>query len=313
MDNKALYIKLAGEQKDLPLFMQPWWMDIVCKDWNVALVPNGDKIAGSWAYPIEKKLGVTMMRTPLLTPYLGPKIFYPDDIKESNTDRFEHDTVSALLKQLPEAKVWHLSMPPGLKQAGIFKNYDLDQSVQQTFLVDLSMTEELLLANMKDTMRRNIRAAEKEVEIVNDPSCLKQLFEFQKQTLTKKGNPPAYSFAYLDRIMKACLANNSAALWVAKANGNIQAIVWQVWDNNSSYYFMGGQNQEANSYKAMSLLLWHVIKDAKNRGQSTFDLEGSMDDGVERFFRNFGGRRELYLVLHKNDSVLWQLKKMVRK
>ena len=63
----------------------------------------------------------------------------------------------------------------------------------------------------------------------------------------------------------------------------------------------------------MSLLLWHAIKEAKKRGNKTFDLEGSMDEGVERFFRNFGAGRALYIVLHKNDSLLWKLKKMILK
>jgi len=36
-----------------------------------------------------------------------------------------------------------------------------------------------------------------------------------------------------------------------------------------------------------------------------------MDEGVERFFRNFGGERALYIVLRKNDSLLWKLKKRI--
>ena len=48
-------------------------------------------------------------------------------------------------------------------------------------------------------------------------------------------------------------------------------------------------------------------------GISQFDLEGSMDDGVERFFRNFGGDRVLYMVLMKNKSFIWRLKQMILK
>jgi lipid II:glycine glycyltransferase (peptidoglycan interpeptide bridge formation enzyme) len=63
----------------------------------------------------------------------------------------------------------------------------------------------------------------------------------------------------------------------------------------------------------MSLLLWHSMREAKRRGNTQYDLEGSMDEGVERFFRNFGGDRALYIVLLKNRSLLWQLKKLVFK
>ena len=212
---------------------------------------------------------------------------------------------------MPNTDVWHLAIQPAIRQVGIFKNNVLRPQVQQTFLIDLNVDEEVLLANMKETTRRNIRTAEKEISITNAPEHLKELFKFQKQTLLNKGKQPAYTLKYLQNIMDACLANKSAALWVAKIDGNIQAVVWQVWDDKCSYYLMGGQNHEANSYRAMSALLWHAIKEAKKRGNATFDLEGSMDEGVERFFRSFGGNRALYLVLLRNDSIIWKLKKMV--
>ena len=313
MSNKDLYKKICAQSKSIPVFMQPWWLDTVCKNWDVAIARKGDLVTGAWAYPVEKILGITMLRTPVLTPYLGPQVFYPHDIKESNTDSFEYETVSELLKQLPKASVWHLAMQPGMKQVGIFKNNDLRPQVQQTFLLELHDDEETLLANMKETTRRNIRIAEGEITVANSHKYLKELYKFQKATLEKKGKSPAFSFKQLEKIMNVCVANDSSAMWVAKRGNAIQAIVWQVWDDNTSYYFMGGQNPETNSNNAMSLLLWHTIKEAKKRGHDKFDLEGSMDEGVERFFRNFGGDRALYVILLKNKSILWKIKQMIAK
>ena len=295
------------------MFLQSWWLDAVCGKWDVAIAKKGDHITGVWPYPVEKKLGVTLMRTPILSPYMGPHVFFPADLKESNVDSFEHETVSDLIAQLPDAKVWHLALQPGMKQAGIFKKHHLKPQVQQTFLLELKEDEHTLLANMKDATRRNIRIAEKEVTITDAPQYLKQLYKFQKETLAKKGKPLGYTFAQLQKIMDAVIANNSSALWVAiDTKDRIQAIVWQVWDERCSYYFMGGQDMEINSSRAMSLLLWHSMREAKNRGNKIFDLEGSMDEGVERFFRNFGGDRALYVILMKNKSILWKLKQAIR-
>jgi len=314
MNNKDTYRQLCRDKKHyVPVFMQPWWLDVVCREWDVALARKGDMISGAWAYPVEKKLGVTMIRTPLLTPYLGPEVFYPHDLKESNKDNFEHETVTDLIKQLPDVKFWHLALQPGMKQAGIFKGQQLLPQVQQTFLLELNDDEQTLLANMKDTTRRNVKVAEAEITVVNDHRYLRELFNFQKATLAKKGKSPGYKFKFLQEIMEACLANDSSALWVAKRGDVLQAIVWQVWDERCSYYFMGSQNPETNSYRAMTLLLWHTIKEAKKRGHSTFDLEGSMDEGVEKFFSNFGGERALYIILKKNKSLLWQFKQLIFK
>jgi hypothetical protein len=310
MDSKSIYKEIC-EKEYVPLFMQPWWLDTVCKEWDVALTQKGDKVTGAWAYPIEKKIGVAIVRNPMLTPYTGPCIFFPDGIKESNRDSIEHDTVAELIKKLPDAKVWHMAMPPGMKQAGLFKSHGLQPEVQQTFLLALKDDEATLLANIKETARRNIKMAEKEITISNSPEHLEELFKFQKNTLERKGGTVPYTLKYVRQIMDACLAHQSSALWVASVEGQIQAVVWQVWDKRCSYYFMGGQNPEVTSYKAMTALLWHAIKEAKKRGQEIFDFEGSMDAGVERFFRNFGGERSLYMVLQKNDSSIWKTKQLI--
>ena len=287
---------------------------MVCDKWDVAIAKKGEHITGAWPYPIEKKLGVSLLRTPMLTPYMGPQVFFPADLKESNIDSFEHETVAELLKQMPDAKVWHLSLQPGMKQAGLFKKHGMETKVQQTFLLELEESEQTLFLNMKDATRRNIRTAEKEVTVTNSPEHLKDLYEFQKNTLGKKGRSLNCSLSYMQKLMDACIAHDAAALWTAKdSQGKVQAIVWQVWDEQCSYYFMGGQNPDNNSYRAMSLLLWHTIKEAKVRGNNIFDLEGSMDEGVERFFRNFGGDRALYIILMKNNSLIWKLKQAILK
>lgn len=314
MSNKEIYKKVCSQRKGIPVFSQPWWLDTVCKNWDVAISKKGDHIAGAWPYPIEKKIGVGMIRMPKLTPYLGPLVFFPHDLKESNIDSYEHDTVADLIKQLPSVPVWHLSIQPGLKQAGIFKAHKLTSQVQQTFLLELKEDEQTLLENMKDAVRRNIRIAESEVTVTNSPESLKELYKFQKATLAKKGKSLSCSFKEMKHIMDAALANNSTALLVAKTpDKKIQAIVWSIWDETTCYYFMGGQNPDTNSYRAMSLLLWNTMKMAKQRGNIIYDLEGSMDEGVERFFRNFGGDRALYIILMKNKSLLWKLKMAIFK
>src|SRR5579871_4976046 len=102
MTYKDQYKKISEQ---LPLFLQHWWLDKVCADWNIAIVHNGDMVAGVWPYQIEKKAGVNIIRNPFLTPYLGPHIFFPHDLKASKHDNFEHETIEALLGKLPSSKV----------------------------------------------------------------------------------------------------------------------------------------------------------------------------------------------------------------
>jgi lipid II:glycine glycyltransferase (peptidoglycan interpeptide bridge formation enzyme) len=310
LTNKEQYSLWCSKRTDIPVFLRDWWLNVVCDNWDIALVMNGDSLAGVWPYPIEQKGSVTLHRNPKLTPYLGPHVFYPNDLKEANKDGFEHDTIAALLKQMPNAKVWDLAVMPGLKQAGLFKNAGLETSTRQTFLLDIHPDEAALLGNMKESLRRNIKGAD--FTIINDTSLLPLLHEYHKQTLNKKDVAHAYSLNEMQRLMDACVQHNAGTLWVVKEGSELLAIIWNVWDAESSYYFMGAQKPGNDNYKAMPALLWKCIQEAKRRENKLFDFEGSMDAGVEKFFRSFGADRELYLVLKKRDSLLWRLKELIR-
>ena len=299
----------------IPVFSRCWWLDAVCNhpdEWDVVLTMKGDQVTGIWPYLISERLTIAMMRNPRLTPYFSPHVFYPPDIKDSNRDSYEYDVLEQLLEALPNADVWRLSLQPGLKQAGLFRRAGLKIEVQQTFLCSLADEEAALFRQFKEPLRRNIRAAEKALTITAEPELVGLLYEFQKATLTQKRVAQAYTQAHMQALLDACVAQDAGTLWVAREGSTIQAIIWNVWDAETSYYFMGGKNPATDNYNAMSALLWHCIREAKARGNRHFDFEGSMDSGVERFFRAFGAQRELYLVLKRDGHWLWRTLQALR-
>lgn len=312
MNNKEKYIAICDSNPSIPVFAQYWWLNVVCPGWDVAIVYKGDRLAGTWAYPVEQKAGVTLIRTPFFTPYLGPFVFFPADIKDSNRDGYEYETIQELLKQIKKADVWSLAMPPGLQQAGLFRQNGMQQSVQQTFIFDLLNDEPALLANMKESLRKNIRQAEKDITITNEPGKTALLCEFYTQLLQRKGKQ-AYTPAHmLTTLVNESVAHSAGALWVASTGDVVHGVLWHVWDGRCGYNLCLAQNPASDNYKAMSLLIWHAIKASKTMGHISFDLEGSMDEGVERFYRTFGGIRTLYMILNKNESLLWRLKQLLR-
>lgn len=312
MTNRELYAEICGKHPYVPIFAHAWWLNATGTPWDVAIARKGDHIRGVWAYPMEQKLGVRLIRNPFFTPYLGPTVFFPADVKDANRDGYEYETIMDLMQQIKPAEVWNLALQPDLKQAGLFRRAGLEQTVQQTFIVDIGADEPTLLSNMKDTLRKNIRQASTEMTIEADNSVLPQLYAYYNAMLQRKGKGAYVSQMQLQRLLDACVSNKGGTLWVAKTNDVIHGILWHVWDARCSYALSMAQNPASENYKAMSLLLWHAIKEAKKMGHSLFDFEGSMDEGVERFYRNFGGRRALYLILSKNTSRIWKLKQMLR-
>ncbi|NDC40012.1 MAG: GNAT family N-acetyltransferase [Chitinophagia bacterium] len=306
------YADYCARNPGTPVFAQHWWLQAVCLQWDAVVLPHGDGYKGAWAYPIERQLGVPLLRTPVLTPYLGPHVAFPPDMKPANRDGFEWETIDELLKHLPNIPYCNLALNPGLKQAGLLAASGYTTTVRQTFLLPLQPGEAALLANMKETVRKNIRTAEFDIVTANDPATLEALFHFHRSTLGKKSRGVAHTLAQMHQLHEACIAHHQGNLYAAKMGGQLLAVAWHVWDAQRGYYFMGAQNPEGGNYRAITALIWHCIKETMQRGIPEFDLEGSMDPGVERFYRGFGAQRELYLIAHRNTSWLMKLKEMVR-
>lgn len=296
-----------------PIFFQPWWLDATGKSWQMLSVQNGDAVAGLWPVVMEKRYGISFQQNPPLCPYFGPQVFFPPNLKESNRDSFEYQTISALLEQLPPAQVVSLALTPGLKQVGLFKQAGFGMRVRQTFLMDLeNATEADLFDRMHEKSRRNIRKTAKEMEIVDAPEEIENAYHFQKATLLRKGLKMHFPFPYLKNLFDASYSRGQSALWAARKDGITQALLWHVWDDQHSYYIGGAKNPTVKDTRAVTALLWQAMNHSRLLGKETFDFEGSMDPGVESFFRSFGGRKELYLVLEKNQSLLWRMKGLLR-
>ena len=298
---------------ETPLFHQPWWLDATGLRWELAQVCKGDKISGIWPFFPEKKYGISMLRNPPLCPYLGPQGFFPPDLKASKYDSFEYQAMAALLDKLPPAQVVATALRPGIKQLDLLAQKGFEIKVRQTFLMDLKgVSEAELTSRLQEDYRRNLRKAADELEITDAPEEIENLYRFSAATLARKGLKPHFSLPYLQRLFHAAHSRGQAALWAARKNGIVQALVWHVWDERRAYYLMGAKNPELKDARALTALLFHALNQSRISGKESFDFEGSMDPGVAHFFRHFGGRKELYLVLEKNDSLLWRLKNRIK-
>ena len=54
MTNKSDY-KTFCNQHDLPIFYQPWWLDVVSKNWDVVVYKKSNQIFGVFPYEMKKK------------------------------------------------------------------------------------------------------------------------------------------------------------------------------------------------------------------------------------------------------------------
>ena len=89
-NNQQFYREWVQGLQELPLFFQPWWLDIVCggaENWGVLIAKNkkSDEVEGIFTYYSRKRLGLRGIDMPPLTPMMGPLIFLPDNSQKQHS------------------------------------------------------------------------------------------------------------------------------------------------------------------------------------------------------------------------------------
>ncbi|WP_118972374.1 GNAT family N-acetyltransferase [Taibaiella koreensis] len=291
--------------QQLPVFFQPWWLDIVSNDWQIALAPGPDGApAGIWPVAREKKIGLAIARNPLLTPYLGPLFL------QSLSEKEEAAVFEALWQQLPRWDSFDMETTVAFHQAALLQQKDFEVSEKITFEIGLAPEEDMLWRAMNSNHRNLIRQAESHHSVVEHTGSTERLLTLHRETFARKNKAYPFDPALIDRLVHTSREKNSGGLWYLQdEQGHTNATIFTVWDHQKMYLLLSAVDPEAAHPGAVRLLIWYAIKTARQKGLSAFDFEGSMDPGIAAFFRRFGGSQKTYLCASRNRSLLWKVKK----
>ena len=80
-------------------------------------------------------------------------------------------------------------------------------------------------------------------------------------------------------------------LGISNEKGELQACTLVVHDKGRSYYLAGGLRNIHRNSSSLNYALFEAMIDRSLARGNVFDFEGSMDAGIEQFFRGWGGRR----------------------
>jgi peptidoglycan pentaglycine glycine transferase (the first glycine) len=202
----------------------------------------------------------------------------------------------------PEALEQHEDVKALLGRIGFRKaRYDLNQKT--TLVVDLSLPEEELLARMRSKTRYNVRlAARKGVEVVEPDfeEAWETFYEWMKATSARKED---YVLRrprdYLRGVMGAMHEAGQGHLFLAKHEGTPLAGIYVFTFGDKYWYMYGASSDEKRNLKPNYLLQWEVMRWARERGLTHYDMVGvpkaeDLDEssslwGVYKFKEGFGG------------------------
>jgi peptidoglycan pentaglycine glycine transferase (the first glycine) len=193
------------------------------------------------------------------------------------------------------------------------KSIDLQPAV--TSILDLSKSEEDLLAGMHHKTRYNIRLAERKgVEIDLEETDFDAVWKLFGETGVR-GGFKLHSKKYYEKQL-AALAHGEcrAFLGVAKFEGEAIAATIMIDFGDTRTYVHGASERTHRKLMAPALLHWRLIQDAKQRGFKWYDWWGVAPadaenhpwEGISRFKRGYGGEDVEYPGTH--DVILKPLR-----
>lgn len=187
-----------------------------------------------------------------------------------------------------------------LKRRGWIFSTDQIQ-FRNTVLIDLSPSEQDLLARMKQKTRYNVRlAGKKGVTVrVGDPRDLPMLYKMYAETSVRDGFV-IRDEGYYRSVWQTFMGTKSPTCepLIAEVGGDPVAAIFIFYFAGHAYY-LHGMSREIHREKMPNYLLqWEAMRRAKSAGYSLYDLWGAPDEfnesdplwGVFRFKEGLGGQ-----------------------
>ncbi|MBR0479797.1 peptidoglycan bridge formation glycyltransferase FemA/FemB family protein [Candidatus Saccharibacteria bacterium] len=209
--------------------------------------------------------------------------------------------------QEPESKkMFRLLADLGLRRAPMYL------SVEYAGVLDLTKSEEEILAGASQGFRRKLRKAEKngiEISAGTDSEAIREFCELEKLH-AKRQQYVAFSEDFLTKQFEAFRKNNEVIIYIARKDGEILAMNFMIFYGAEASYHYGVSSELGTKYSAAPLLHLAAMEEARKRGCKRYNLWGIVGTeekthrfyGVSEFKRSFGCEELKYTPAH--DLVL---------
>lgn len=317
MTNKEKYIKFCLDNLDIPIFSQPWWLDVVCGEngWDVVIVEKGNEIFATMPYvkPVSK-YGLTYSCMPKLTQKLGPYIKYPAGQKYEAKLAYEKKITKEIVDLLPKVDYFLQNFDFTVTNWLPWYWEKFSQTTRYSYRIPYTYDFSKVVKDFSRNNRQLFNKKDNNINIVHNLET-EEFYNTCKKTFDRQNLPMPYSLNLVKRIFNACTKNNAGlAFFSVDDNGNIHSVSYEIWDNNTVYSLFGGADTNLRSKGGKNYIMFEAIKFAMNSGKS-FDFEGSMIEPIENFYRQFGAVQTPYFQITKMSRkarILYGFKNLVR-
>lgn len=287
-------------------FLQSW-------SWGVFNAELGKKIYRLGVFDEEKLVGICLLilnktkvgdffyipRGPILN-WHDPGIFnlLLGEIKKlASAEKVDFLKIEPLLSESKDNQEFFSKF--GFKRAASFTQ------VEDGWLLDITKTEEALLAEMRKTTRYLIKNSSKEGISVETSDSKEDILDFVEMLFATadRKNFVNHPKQYYIKQFEIMASDNQMKIFKSIKNGEVQAMSVVAFYGDSAYYLHGASRPGDGSVGYS--LQWEAILEAKRRGMKYYDFWGVAKDkyfypghpwyGFSLFKRGFGGFKHVYI------------------
>lgn len=226
--------------------------------------------------------------------------------KRGPVGEISEDFASQIAPLLPGSP-WFLRLEPvpplhathySLLTTRLLRRPSHDPSV--TRLLNISGTDEEILAQMHHKTRYNVRVAQKHDIMIRESDSIDEFLLLQRDT-AKRDRFAAQSDEYVRKQFDILKQDDTATILIAEKDGKPLAANFMVAFGDTSTYLYGASSSADRQLMAPYLLHWESILWAKRQGHTSYDFWGVNPedknhpdfkkawDGISRFKAGWGG------------------------
>jgi Acetyltransferase (GNAT) domain len=285
------------------IFHYSWWLQNTAEEFSILVIRNerGAVVAGM-PLPRENRMGLRLLHSPHLTPYLGP-VFdlspFDNTCDRLHCMRSNGEALGRSIQSFDSIRYVAGATAPDL-QGFLWAGFRVN--LGYTFRFPATHTPDQVTEGMTRThLQKLTKVLRLKLNVVRDEG-IDDLIFLNSKTFEKQGLKPVYSAEFLKRLWNAAHSQEKAHLYVAKTSDDKPvAALLTVNDKRSTYQIVSGVNPEFREIPGAYLVLWNALQDTLLAGRG-FDFEGSSLRGVECFYRRWGAMAVPIWRLEKTSS-----------
>lgn len=164
----------------------------------------------------------------------------------------------------------------------------------RTLILDLTRSEEELLADMSKKHRQYVRKAGREesleIRAVETPEQLDACLEVYRETSERADFGLHEDSYYHDAFT---MLGDDSPVWAAYVADKPVAFLFMAKSDRTAFELYGGMDETGQRLRANYALKWHVIRHMKSLGIERYDFGGLINDGVTTFKKGWASHENL--------------------